>query len=116
MAEELDFEITTSLRSDGILLGDGLGYDKINAPLATTHPSQGSRQFYMLRYHRDRMQAALKAFNRTFSFLEGSPGLRFLEGQLHAHLSARYGDSNYSPPLKVLTSIVKHDPKLLIFF
>jgi len=105
MAHNLDFQIITSLRSDGMLLVGGRENEEAAVFLSKIGSDRGPCQFYMLRYHKDRMQAALQAFNRPYSFLDGANGLIYLEEQLHNHLKATYGDPHYPSPLKVRSAI-----------
>lgn len=94
------FEIVTSIRSDGLLL-----QSERNAQLYI--PDQiGSCQFYMLRHHLDRLVAAAREFDwsETAWFLE-SRGLNLLGVELRKHLNDKYGDSGYPCPLKVFPSL-----------
>lgn len=91
----LDFEIFTSIRGDMILTES-----KLNTELSTT--SQPS-QFYMLRYHRDRMLAAAEEFgwSKAIEALDKSAGLLLLERKLFEHLENECGNLNHHNPLKV---------------
>lgn len=89
---EPEFDIISTIRSDGTLL-----YSKHNTRVNAESPTQ----FYMLRYHRDRMLAAAKAFRRDTSPLEGTEGLTKLMGILHDHLEKKYNDRNFGSPLMV---------------
>lgn len=84
-----DFEIITTLLSDKLLLEY-----PINAPL--TPNSLDTSQFYMLDYHRDRMLAAIKAFQ----WPEGcQANILSLKDDLYAHL--KEDTSKCSTPLRV---------------
>lgn len=90
-----DFEIFTSIRSD-VVLKDS----RFNTSLSGTgEPSQ----FYMLRYHRDRLLSAAKEFNFTeaIKFLSGSASAHILELKLLEYLLHKFGSSSYLEPLKV---------------
>lgn len=89
------FDIFTSIRSDKILTQSAL-----NAELsASGQPSQ----FYMLRYHRDRMLAAAQHFSweDAIKTLAGPAGLTLLEKTLLQHPDDEYGNQNHPSPLKV---------------
>lgn len=91
----VDFEIFTSIRSD-VVLKDS----RFNTSLSDTgEPSQ----FYMLRYHRDRLLSAAKQFNFTeaIKFLSGSESAHILELELLEYLLHEFGSSSYLEPLKV---------------
>lgn len=103
-----DFEIFTSIRSD-VVLKDSL-YNKSLS--GTGEPSQ----FYMLRFHRDRLLSAANQFNWTevIKFLSGSASAHLLEMKLLDHLIHKYGSSSCLEPLKVpsgSTSRLKEDFK-----
>lgn len=90
-----NFEIFTSIRSD-VVLKDS----RFNTSLSGTgEPSQ----FYMLRYHRDRLLSAAKQFNFTeaIKFLSGSASAQILELKLLEYLLHKFGSSSYLEPLKV---------------
>lgn len=91
------FEIMTSMRSDGLLLENAH-----NAQLRISN-QVGRCQFYMLRYHLDRMVAAAHEFGwiETARFLE-SHMPNVLDEELKRHLSDEYGNPNYPDPLKVI--------------
>ena len=87
-----DFAIISTIRSDEALL-QSENNTRINAESPT--------QFYMLRYHRDRMLAAAKAFCCDTSPLEGTEGLTKLMDLLHDHLEKKFHDRNHGSPLMV---------------
>lgn len=102
--ESPDFEIFTSIRGDIILVES-----ELNTRLSTTgQPSQ----FYMLRFHRDRMLAAAKEFSwsEAIEALDKSAGLLLLERSLFEHLEHEYGNSNHQNPLKVCQISSYHHP------
>lgn len=91
----VDCEIFTSIRSDVVLTDS-----RFNTSLSGTgEPSQ----FYMLRYHRDRLLSAAKQFNFTeaIRFLSGSASAHILELKLREYLLHKFGSSSYLEPLKV---------------
>lgn len=92
--ESVDFEITTSLRKDNILR-----VSTHNTALAID--ASLPCQFYMFRFHRDRILAAVQAFDRSCESLEGLAGLQYLEKMLQSHLESTYGNPNYPEALKV---------------
>ncbi|MCJ1270916.1 hypothetical protein MMC22_010813 [Lobaria immixta] len=102
--ESPDFEIFTSIRGDIILVES-----ELNTELSTT--SQPS-QFYMLRYHRDRMLAAAEEFgwSEAIEALNESAGLLLLERSLFEHLEHEYSNSIHQNPLKVCQISSCHHP------
>lgn len=90
-----NFEIFTSIRSD-VVLKDS----RFNTSLSGTGELS---QFYMLRYHRDRLLSAAKQFNFTeaIKFLSGSASAQILELKLLEYLLHKFGSSSYLEPLKV---------------
>lgn len=91
----VDFEVFTSIRSD-VVLKDS----RLNTSLSGTgEPSQ----FYMLRYHRDRLLSAAKQFNFTeaIRFLSDSASAHILELKLREYLLHKFGSYSYTEPLKV---------------
>lgn len=102
--ESPDFEISTSIRGDMIL-----AESELNSKVSTN--SQPS-QFYMLRYHRDRMLAAAKEFgwSEAIEALDESAGLLLLERRLCEHLEHVNGNSNLQNPLKVCQTSSYHSP------
>lgn len=89
-----DFEITTSIRSDGILRQ--LKEQTLN------HLDLKECQFYMLSKHQDRMLAAISAFKWP-KILEEK--VLDLEEHLHTHLASTYGSSAYGNPLKIRVTL-----------
>lgn len=90
-----DFEIFTSIRSDVVLK---------DSPFNTSLSGAGEpSQFYMLRYHRDRLLSAANQFNwpEVIKFLSSSACAHILEIKLLEHLLHKYGSSSYLEPLKV---------------
>lgn len=90
-----DFAILTSIRSDVVLK---------DSPFNTSLSGAGEpSQFYMLRYHRDRLLSAAKQFNwaEVIKFLSGSASAHILELKLLEHLLHKYGSYYYLEPLKV---------------
>lgn len=97
------FDIISTIRSDGILT-----HSQLNTWVnATTDGNLGREpvQFYMLKYHRDRMLAAATAFYWDTSPLEGPEAFADLLNILHDHLEREYGDRNYSAPLKLRVAL-----------
>ena len=94
-----NFRVITSLRSD-------------NQYLEWQWTKQKEPLFYLLEWHRDRLVAALKAFDLDANGLGGDTGLERLRDRLYAHLKETYGDASYSFPLKVRCLC----PKMAIFF
>lgn len=95
--DRADFEIFTSIRSDVVLK---------HSPFNTSLSGAGEpSQFYMLRYHRDRLLSAANQFNWTevIKFLSGSVSTHVLEMKLLEHLLHKYGSSSCLEPLKVHT-------------
>ena len=84
------FEITTSIRSDGILARKN-GTNSLDQISDFGH-------LYMLHLHRDRMLAATEAFNWPQA---AKTEVFTLEKHLSAHLRTKYNDKTYSKPLKV---------------
>jgi hypothetical protein len=84
-----NFEIITTLLSDKLLLEC-----PSNAPF--TPDSWESSQFYMLDYHRDRMLAAVKAFQWPEAC---QTNILSLKDHLYAHL--KEDTSDCSTPLRV---------------
>ena len=85
-----DFKIITTIRSDGLLE---------NPPTTTSlPPGFKPSRFYMPQLHRDRMLAAVEAFNWPQNPTEV---ISNLEEFLSAHLKYKYKDSHYTGPLKV---------------
>ena len=88
------FNLITSLRSDVVVcnLPESWGF---GAKRKT--PSQ----FYMLRWHRDRLVEAARFFQRESDCIEDPSGLQLLEEKLQEHLLDKYHDPFYPHPLKV---------------
>lgn len=90
-------EVLSSIRCDQLLTrsprNTQLSYHDCNAP----------SQFYMLRYHRDRMLAAVNelAWIEARSFLEGHSGVVRLTQVLQDHLTNSHNSAHLSQPLKV---------------
>lgn len=90
-----DFEIFTSIRSDVVLK---------DSPFNKSLSGAGEpSQFYMLRYHRDRLLSAANQFNwpEVIKFLSSSACAHILEIKLLEHLLHKYGSSSSLEPLKV---------------
>lgn len=102
------FEIFSSIRSDGILPHSQLN-TSVNASIEGSL-SREPVQFFMLKYHRDRMLNAATAFHWDTSPLEGSKAFAELLNILHDHLEREYGDRNYGAPLKVRLDLILEDP------
>ncbi len=88
-ALDKEFNVITTLRTDP-LLQTSLENEALS-PV-------GSQKLYMLAYHRDRLLAAAKAFNRTGSVLDAEDGVANLGRIIQKHLSF---DRIASEPLKV---------------
>ena len=88
---QYNFEITTSIRSDGLLAEDLLSFV----------PRLGKGPFYMLRLHQERMLTALSTFNWP---KVSKDALSNLHKDLVDHLKQRYDDTCYGVPLKVSLS------------
>ncbi|KAL8684016.1 MAG: hypothetical protein Q9186_000046 [Xanthomendoza sp. 1 TL-2023] len=94
------FEVMTSIRSDALLL------QSKNTLLSCPDDSRPCR-FYMLRYHRDRMLAAVDEFGWTEArnFLEGQHGVFRLIEVLQDHLESSANPVQRSQPLKLRVTI-----------
>ena len=86
-----NFEITTSIRSDGLLVDN----------LLSLLPRLGKGPFYMLCLHQERMLTALSTFNWP---KVARDALSNLHEDLVDHLKQRYDDPCYGVPLKVSLS------------
>lgn len=90
-------KVLSSIRCDQLLTrspqNTQLSFHDCNAP----------SQFYMLRYHRDRMLAAVNELGwiEARSFLEGHSGVVRLKQVLQDHLTDSYNSAQLSQPLKV---------------
>ena len=80
MLEDADFTLTTAIRRDPLLLTS-----PENALFAGAEVR--GCQFYMLRFHQERLLAAAKAFGRECDHWEGEVGLERLRQQLDAWLN-----------------------------
>lgn len=83
-----NFDITTSIRSDGLLLDN----------LLPVLPRLGEGPFYMLCLHQERMLTALSKFKWP---KVARDALSNLHRDLVDHLKQKYGDPSYDVPLKV---------------
>lgn len=95
----IDFDITSAIRSDVVLLYSRENIE-VNAAVKDTLAREPV-QFYMLNYHRDRMLDAAKAFCWDTSPLEGTEAFGELIQMLHDHLEREFCDVEYPAPLKV---------------
>lgn len=86
-----NFEITTSIRSDELLVDDP----------SSLLPRLGKGPFYMLCLHQQRMLTALSIFNWP---KVARDALSNLHKALVDHLKQRYDDPCYGVPLKVTLS------------
>lgn len=96
-----EFDIMTSVRADSVLV-----LSSKNTLLSFDDPI-GPSQFYMLRYHRDRMLEAAKELDwtETYKDLAGSRGLSYLKGVLQDYLATLSDGANHPRPLKVYASV-----------
>ena len=83
-----DFDITTSIRSDGLLPDNLLPF----------LPRLGEGPFYMLCLHQERMLTALSKFKWP---KVARDALSNFHKDLVDHLKQNYGDPRYNVPLKV---------------
>lgn len=97
-----DFALFSSLRYDPQLLESA--DNTVLGPDATT-----PCPFYMLRYHRDRLQAASRHFgwHKLTARLSGAEGLIRLEENLDVKVQKHQQDSNESQPLKVRLDLLR---------
>lgn len=98
-----EFQILSSIRADNML-----ALISKNTLLSCDETSEPS-QFYMLRYHRDRMLVAAKALNWTEAqkALEDSRGFNHLRDVLQNHLARMSEGNQYLQPLKVHSSGIR---------
>ncbi|KAI4244907.1 MAG: hypothetical protein L6R40_002813 [Gallowayella cf. fulva] len=96
-----DFQVMSSLRSDVLLL------QCFKNTQLFIEGGNCSCPFYMLRYHRDRMLAAVEELGWTgaWNFLQGQQGVTRLKEVLQDHLEDRSTSTHPSQPLKLRVTI-----------
>lgn len=104
-----DFQVMSSLRSDVLLL------QCFKNTQLFIEGGNCSCPFYMLRYHRDRMLAAVEELGWTgaWNFLQGQQGVTRLKEVLQDHLEDRSTSTHPSQPLKVQLSVASRPVVIL---
>lgn len=97
------FDVISTIRSDAVLLNsvENNAMNRIPADDSMEWTFGNPIQFYMLRYHQDRLVAAGNAWGWDTSPISGTIGFEKLLDVLHTYLEKEYNDRFYSAPLKV---------------